>query len=396
MPPSFRRNPALVRALRGNATNSGDFDVTEISANQELSPPRLPRLPVPDSPLRILSAFTLAYLGFAALFLFAVGTNPLFLLYGVISAFPKFLQMASVMAPVWLLFPVAGLLVGLPALRRRLWENRMEIVLMAVYCSAFTLVFGLVKNHMSIVVPYWADNLFTRIDLVTFPHRLLAWLEPLNTGALLTIYFNGWVFLATFFPVILSIADPNLERRRAFTILWAACWVVLGNVVALVFMSAGPIFLDRLPGAELGHEAYGRVFHLLARDDAASLLRVKEHLWGAYANGEYMVGSGISAFPSVHVGMATVLALYLGTVLASFARRQGPGLARLATRAAGIALPVALVLVYLVLSVYLGWHYAIDGYVSIALMCLFYALLRRFLPPAGEPGLPAERLSAQN
>jgi len=57
--------------------------------------------------------------------------------------------------------------------------------------------------------------------------------------------------------------------------------------------------------------------------------------------------SSISAFPSMHVASSTLLALYAFTV----------------SRPLGWAFTAYKILV-MAASVYLGWHYAIDGYVS--------------------------------
>ena len=72
-------------------------------------------------------------------------------------------------------------------------------------------------------------------------------------------------------------------------------------------------------------------------------------------------GSGISAFPSLHVAMMTVVALYLA----------GFGWI-------GKAVGVALVSAVLFVSVWIGYHYAIDGYASIgAVLAAHWALRRR-------------------
>src|SRR5690606_22316216 len=78
---------------------------------------------------------------------------------------------------------------------------------------------------------------------------------------------------------------------------------------------------------------------------------INGYLWHNYAESSAGVGSGISAFPSVHVGVATLTLLYL------------------VERSRHLLLPgIAFLAVILVLSVYTGYHYAIDGYFSIVFM----------------------------
>lgn len=340
----------------------------------------------PLSPLRLLSVIALTYLAFAAAFLFAVGSNPLYLLAGVLRTFPFYFGLVFEVAPSWLLAAVGLGIVATPGVRRRVMRDYKEILLIGIYSSLFTVVFGLVKNHLPAMFPFWADAMFTRIDTVMTPRWTVAWMDALDFNIVLRLYFDAWVLVAAFFPVILAVVDPNATRRRVFTLLWAVGWIGIGNILAAGFMSVGPIFLDRLPGGNPG--AYPEVYALLASDAAAPLLAVKDRLWDAYANGQMMVGSGISAFPSVHVGMATIVALYLATVLTGLARaRAGSPLAP-AFRAAAIVLPVLLVTTYQLVTVYTGMHYAIDGYASIVLMLLAHRVITR-----REAALPAPQES---
>ena len=66
-------------------------------------------------------------------------------------------------------------------------------------------------------------------------------------------------------------------------------------------------------------------------------------------------GTGISAMPSLHVAIATLCAL--------FAWRCGPR--------AGMLMSVYAAIIFLA-SIHLGWHYAIDGYVSIVSTVLLW------------------------
>jgi hypothetical protein len=76
---------------------------------------------------------------------------------------------------------------------------------------------------------------------------------------------------------------------------------------------------------------------------------VSNRLWADHLVGLSELGSGISAFPSLHLAMATLWLLTL--------RRVWPW--------AHWPL-VGVVVVVEIGSVHLGWHYAIDGFFSIA------------------------------
>lgn len=184
---------------------------------------------------------------------------------------------------------------------------------------------------------------------------LSAWIDPDWATA---VCFGSWAAPAVFLPVFLMLFDDDEARVRRFVALHALVWVLLVNVLALAFLSAGPVYHDRLVGSEM----FGGLDAALASSGVSGsyMGTMQAFLWSSYVAGTQEAGTGISAFPSVHVGMATVFALYLFE------------------RAHWLAVPgLVIVATFQFFSVYLGWHYTIDGYVSITVMGLIWALLRR-------------------
>lgn len=328
----------------------------------------------------VLSTGTLLYVAIGGLFLLSLGENPLLVLLGFSGAFELFAQLVSSLVPLWLLLPGVALLVLNGPLRRHIWAQKVPSLAALVYCSIFVLMFGLVKNNLPSVIPFWADDVLTSADLALHfghtPHAMVSWLSGMDVSTLLRFYLNSWVVPATYLPFILTALDPNPERRRTFILLWMGCWIVLGNLIAVCFMSYGPIFSDLF--ADGNAQMHEGVLTMLQRDDAWALEEVKMKLWTAYTGELPMAGSGISAFPSVHVGMATVIALYLIRLVSDWTRTlRLPQVFGRGARIASWFIAAGYVAVYLVLSVYLGWHYALDGYVSILVIGGLYALLRR-------------------
>lgn len=177
--------------------------------------------------------------------------------------------------------------------------------------------------------------------------------HPGVTWLLDRIYF-------TWLPVFVVMAlwqsvwrEPRWERRR-FLLALALTWLGLGAVLATVYASAGPIFLDRLmPGVA----PYSEMMDYLRAVDAELGLitvEVRELLWQARAEDLADPLRGISAFPSIHVAM---VALY---VLALWRPHR-----RLAMAAAAYTATIG------VATVHLGWHYTIDVYAGIlgAIVC---------------------------
>jgi membrane-associated phospholipid phosphatase len=81
-------------------------------------------------------------------------------------------------------------------------------------------------------------------------------------------------------------------------------------------------------------------------------------LWENLQAGTWLPFGGVSAMPSVHVAMATLIAI----------------VAKAQNRTAGLLLTIFAGLTMLG-SVVLGWHYAIDGYLGIAMALAIWRLV---------------------
>lgn len=85
---------------------------------------------------------------------------------------------------------------------------------------------------------------------------------------------------------------------------------------------------------------------------------IQDYLWGNYVDGRRDLGTGISAFPSVHIGVAMMFALNIYERIPKM-----------------LPFCITFVAIYQFLSVYLGWHYAVDGYASILLVYFLWKVL---------------------
>lgn len=242
------------------------------------------------------------------------------------------------------------------------WRLR-RIGMKLVAAVLFFVGFSMLKASMPLILPFHADRALARLDAGlhggsdpwVFAHALL---PDWPWGLVSFIYIELWLLTAIGFPVVLAIAEHDAGRRRRFLALFVFCWVGLGLAAALAGLSVGPIYYDRL----LGGARFEALHDALARSGVAdsALGALQDQLWAYYQGGEPAHGSGISAFPSVHVAIATLYMLYL------------------AERSRWLLMPGILYLVTIqFLSVLTGYHYAIDGYVSILLVIAVWALLRR-------------------
>jgi hypothetical protein len=280
-------------------------------------------------------------------------------------AFTYFRQMYLLVGILIVALPIAGAVLkprsplGMAAEIIRRGGMRLSVVVVC-FCLGMA-AFTTFKIAIPAIVPFYADELFADIDAALHfgnpgehLHALLpGWVaEPIVT-AYTFLWFSLWFGLLGF----VALHDDSALRRRYFWSM-ALTMVLLGTIGATAFSSVGPIFYDAfIPG--------DRFAPLLAalRDTAAGDLTFQTagYLLSAYRGEGGIIGTGISAMPSMHLAIVTLNALMLGSL----------------NRWAGLA-GWAYVALILIGSVYLAWHYAIDGYFSIAVVPLIWWLAGRF------------------
>ncbi len=264
------------------------------------------------------------------------------------------------------LMPVFSGLVILGAVATRVFLDKERIKLVFIVFGAnllFMSGFSMFKSLLPYIIPFWADPLLAGIDKAihfgVHPWELVNPLrEPLGTEIVDYIYLHFWAWAGVAGPVLLVLFDRNRERISRFLVLYCFAWIFLGNILAGLFMSGGPVYMDRL----FGTEEFAALHAVLQTEaEQASIMgRMREWLWIVNQDGFRGISSGISAFPSLHVAIAAIAMLYF------------------AERSKLLVLPgVAFFLFTLMASTLTGLHYAIDGYVSLALVALLWAYLRR-------------------
>lgn len=188
-------------------------------------------------------------------------------------------------------------------------------------------------------------------------------------------YNQGW-FVFCFGALFWVAVSPGARKvRTRYFLCYICCWIVIGNVLAGLFLSAGPAFYGHVTG-DTARFAEQLAFLARGTGYSHSAVAVQAYLWSFYEAGTAGFGSGISAFPSMHVSLVTLNALFL------FEHSR-----RLGMLAFGYA---ALVLAS---SVYLAWHYAIDGYAAVIVTVAIFLAIRRLMAKpdrqAGKPELKA-------
>jgi hypothetical protein len=226
--------------------------------------------------------------------------------------------------------------------------------------TLFMTCFSGMKSAVPLFQPYTWDQTFIELDRTihgTDPWRLLQPLlgYPIVTSAMSVLY-HLWLLLIYMGGVWFAIYCPDAVLRRRYFLAYLLLWSIGGVAMAIGFASVGPCFAQPL----LGIETFAaQMDYLRAADQSypVMVLEIQDALLRWHGSGDYSLGLGITAMPSLHVGLACLFWLSI----------------RQHNRRLGRAFLVFL-LIILLGSVHLAYHYAVDGYAAIALVSALWWL----------------------
>jgi hypothetical protein len=229
---------------------------------------------------------------------------------------------------------------------------RANFVWLALVLALFALAWfkagnvASLKTAIPLIVPFYADPALAEMDRLLFfgvdPWRIThALVGPWGTAVTDWLY-TSWHMTQIGFGIWMVLTRNSVLQTTAL-IAFTLCWILLGGIAAVMFSSVGPVFYAEFYGS--GY--FQPLTEIIARDAQWSTF-VRDYLLDNYSTGT--IGSGISAFPSMHVAVAVWEVLVV----------------RMAFRNRYLTFAACLWPAFVLFgSVHLGWHYAVDGAFSI-------------------------------
>lgn len=209
---------------------------------------------------------------------------------------------------------------------------------------------------------FTTDPFLAKLDFYIFQNDPGLLLHSL-IGSLTTTLIIDNLYHAWFLPMILGVILVSICSSTTLRIRYMSCyifsWIVIGSILAWLFPSAGPCFY--IDFVNPNYENYTKLMSQLYnhhQQTPISALIYQQYLSEAFNTESLAIGGSISAMPSVHVALATLFALGSFSINKWF----------------GYVMSFYALFIWLS-SVYLGWHYFIDGLISFILVLFFWTWL---------------------
>jgi hypothetical protein len=247
------------------------------------------------------------------------------------------------------------------------YQRRTRFLNVLVPLVAFIVTMASFTVHKTVVLPGYG---------FTWDAEFIAWDRALFMGhdpwVLSHAVFDSaaatwWIdqlYHAWFYPMMIAyvlcglmVAGPLVRACYIGTFLIS--WFGIGCVLAGLLASAGPIYDGALFEAGVFEPLKTRLAGQATELPGIASQFFQAELLAGHEVGKIGLGYGISAMPSMHVALAAMWALLFFGV----------------SRWLGLVGVVYTVIIW-VGSVHLGWHYAVDGMLSSALVVGIWGALR--------------------
>lgn len=206
-----------------------------------------------------------------------------------------------------------------------------------------------VKPALPMANGFWADTYLANAEAAMLggdPWRFTHWLVGAGNAFIDVVYL---LWFTTIVCVLICVSASRKAAKQPVIVSYFAIFAIC-MVVQFLLPSAGPVFWQKLGLGDRFADLQTPTLNRGAID----------YLWSFYLSSKEGLAVGISAFPSVHVAMAAWVVIAV--------RALWPRLLFVAG---------AWYAVILFGSVYLGWHYLIDGIAGSLIALFAYRLVQR-------------------
>ena len=256
---------------------------------------------------------------------------------------------------------------------------------LAVTCVIMTLTFPFFAMFKELVLPdrgfLWDRSFahFGRLLFGTSPWQVAHQAFGTVTGArVLDLAYRFWLPFMFGLPLVSAVFLNDDRLRLRIIATWTLSWIVIGTIGGWYFASAGPCFFNTF----VTHDAdYANLLHRLAdlqqqasrQGYSIESLQYQSRLLETYRARDYAPGGGISAMPSMHVAMASLVAMVAFRI----------------DWRLGIPFTAFAMTIWLS-TVFFGWHYFVDGPVGALMMFAIWTLAKPIAARVYPGRAPAE------
>jgi hypothetical protein len=244
--------------------------------------------------------------------------------------------------------------------KERAWLGLPVLLMYPVFIGTFMVL----KSAFASLRPFAWDATFMRWDVRLHGGLPARWLVPFMDSPFFTVpidlVYCEW-FLLNAIVLGCMAFTTNRELRRRFWISFVLSWVLLGTLAALVFLSAGPCFYEHVAPGPNPYAEHSSALQQADQRFPVTSIHFQNAMRGGL-DGRWYIG-GASAMPSMHISMCVLF------TLAAWQASRRIGLLLLGIT---IAMQCA--------CVWLGWHYAVDGYAAALGTWAIWWTVGRFFP----------------
>ncbi|WP_017930847.1 phosphatase PAP2 family protein [Robiginitomaculum antarcticum] len=233
----------------------------------------------------------------------------------------------------------------------------IKLVIALFSFATFIFVYSTVKTRIPAVQPYVWDEFFMRLDRAFFlgndPWTLFRWVYdvPIVLRVMDFIYDIWAVILVGIWALSFVTRRADARDRYRVPLALMLTWFIGGNVLAVIFSSAGPCYYGAITGLPDPYSAQMGALTLIDEVSPLRAVNYQDILWSVYESPSLGLG-GISAFPSMHCATSFLLVLMAWN--------------KPVWRAAALTFFGFI----FISSFVLAWHYAVDGIFAIPIALL--------------------------